>query len=57
MKTLVLDIQKDLFESSVLEQSVEIQFVSIDEMLAIKGIPCMLLGSKGIDDYKSSDRH
>ena len=31
MKSLILDIQKDLFESSVLEQSAEIKFVSVDE--------------------------
>jgi hypothetical protein len=51
MKILILDIQKDLFESSVLEQSAEIQFVSIDEALGAKGVPCVLLGSKRIDDF------
>lgn len=56
MKSLVLDIQKDLFESSVLEQSVEIQFVSIDEVLSMKGIPCVLLGSKRIDDFAGTVR-
>jgi hypothetical protein len=56
MKTLILDIQKDLFESSVLEQSAEIQFVSVDEALGIKGIPCVLLGSKRIDDFTGTVR-
>ncbi len=56
MKTLILDIQKDLFESSVLEQSAEIQFVSVDEALGVKGVPCVLLGSKGIDDFTGTVR-
>jgi hypothetical protein len=56
MKTLILDIQKDLFESSVLEQSAEIQFVSVDEALGLKGVPCVLLGSKGIDDFTGTVR-
>jgi hypothetical protein len=56
MKTLILDIQKDLFESSVLEQSAEIQFVSVDESLGLKGVPCVLLGSKGIDDFTGTVR-
>jgi hypothetical protein len=56
MKTLILDIQKDLFESSVLEQSAEIQFVSVDEALGVKGVPCVLLGSKGIDDFTDTVR-
>jgi len=56
MKTLILDIQKDLFESSVLEQSAEIQFVSVDEVLGVKGVPCVLLGSKGIDDFTGTVR-
>lgn len=56
MKTLILDIQKDLFESSVLEQSAEIKFVSVDEALAVKGVPCVLLGTKGIDDFASTVR-
>ncbi len=56
MKTLILDIQKDLFESSVLEQSAEIQFVSVDEPLGMKGVPCVLLGSKGIDDFTGTVR-
>ena len=53
MKSLILDIQKDLFESSVLEQSAEIKFVSVDEALGMKGVPCVLLGSKGIDDLQA----
>ena len=56
MKTLILDIQKDLFESSVLEQSAEIKFVSVDEALGMKGVPCVLLGSKGIDDFTGTVR-
>ena len=56
MKTLILDIQKDLFESSVMEQSAEIQFVSVDEALGVKGIPCVLLGSKGVDDFTGTVR-
>ena len=56
MKILILDIQKDLFESSVLEQSAEIQFVSVDEALKVKGVPCVLLGSKGIDDFTGTVR-
>ncbi len=56
MKTLILDIQKDLFESSVLEQSAEIQFVSVDEAFGVKGVPCVLLGSKGIDDFTGTVR-
>lgn len=56
MKTLILDIQKDLFESSVLEQSAEIQFVSVDEVLGVKGVPWVLLGSKGIDDFTGTVR-
>ncbi|MBF0234018.1 MAG: hypothetical protein HQK65_13420 [Desulfamplus sp.] len=56
MKTLILDIQKDLFESSVLEQSAEIQFVSVDEAIGMKGFPCVLLGSKGIDDFTGAVR-
>jgi len=56
MKTLMLDIQKDLFESSVLEQSAEIQFVSVDEALKVKGVPCVLLGSKGMDDFAGTVR-
>lgn len=56
MKTLILDIQKDLFESSVLEQSAEIQFVSVDEALGMKGTPYVLLGSKGMDDFTGTVR-
>lgn len=56
MKTLILDIQKDLFESSVLEQSAEIQFVSVDDALGKKGVPCVLIGSKGIDDFTGTVR-
>jgi len=56
MKTLILDIQKDLFESSVLEQSAEMQFESVDDALGIKGVPCILLGSKGIDDFTGTVR-
>jgi hypothetical protein len=56
MKTLILDIQKDQFESSVLEQSAEIQFVSVDEAIGMKGFPCVLLGSKGIDDFTGTAR-
>lgn len=56
MKTLMLDIQKDFFESSILEQSAEIQFVSVDEALGMKGFPCVLLGSKGIDDFTGTVR-
>jgi len=56
MKTLILDIQKDLFQSSVLEQSAEIQFVSVDEAIGMKGFPCVLLGSKGINDFSGTVR-
>ena len=56
MKSLILDIQKDLFESSVLEQSAEIKFVLVDEALGMKGVPCVLLGSKGIDDFTGTVR-
>ena len=56
MKSLILNIQKDLFESSVLEQSVEIKFVSVDEALGMKSFPCVLLGSKGIDDFTGTVR-
>jgi len=56
MKALILDIQKDLFESSVLEQSAEIQFVSVDEALRMKGISSVLLGPKGIDDFTGTVR-
>jgi hypothetical protein len=51
MKTIVLDVQKDLFESSVLEQSIPIQFVSLDEALGIEDASCVLLSSKGINDF------
>jgi hypothetical protein len=40
----------------VLEQSAEIQFVSVDEALGVKGVPCVLLGSKGIDDFTGTVR-
>jgi hypothetical protein len=56
MKTIILDIQKDLFESSVLEQSAEIQFMSVDEALGMKGVPYVLIGSKGIDDFTGTVR-
>jgi len=51
MKTIILDIQKDQFESSVLEQSADIGFVSFDDALSMKDASCVLLGSKGIDDF------
>jgi len=56
MKTIILDIQKDLFESSVLEQSAAMQFVSLDEALRIKDSSCVLLSSKGISDFTSTIR-
>ena len=56
MKTIILDVQKDLFESSVLEQTVTMQFVSLDEAVRVKDASCVLLGSKGIDDFTSTIR-
>ncbi len=57
MKTIVLDVQKDLFESSVLEQSVPIHFLSYEESLVCKDASSIILGSRGIDDYYSVIRN
>lgn len=56
MKTIIIDIQKDQFESSVLEQSADLEFVSLDNALSMKNISCVLLGSKGIDDFTGTIR-
>lgn len=56
MKIIVLDTQKDLFESSVLEQSVPIQFVSFEEALCCEDTSCVLLGSKSIIDFDNTIR-
>ncbi len=53
MKAIVIDVQKDLFESSVLEQSGPIQFLSFEDALNCGDASCVVLGSKGIDDYNN----
>ena len=54
MKIVVLKSQKDLFETSILEQSGSVDFLPYDDILAQPDTSCVVIGTKGIEDYKKS---